>query len=147
MSTSNIHFTDIGGHWAETYIQVCAEKGFISGRSNGKFEPNAPVTATEAAKMLLCILGYLPEAEGFHGAEWANAVNTKADAIHLFSGLTLDKGASLSRDEAAQLISNALNAKTVTYEYAITSVNGELCGIPQLRTGNTTLQEKYLNSP
>lgn len=127
-------------------MQACAEEGFISGRSNGQFEPNAPVTATEAAKMLLCILGYLPGAEGFQGAEWANAVNTKADAIHLFSGLTLDKGTSLSRDDAAQLIANALNAKTVTYEYAITSVNGELCGIPQLRTEHTSLQEKYLSS-
>ena len=41
---------DINGHWAEAYIKYCYSQGIISGRGNGIFDPNANVTAVEAAK-------------------------------------------------------------------------------------------------
>ena len=50
-------FTDIKGHWAESYIEYCAANGIIAGRGNNKFDPTGTVSATEAAKMLLGVLG------------------------------------------------------------------------------------------
>mgnify|MGYP000560571776 CR=1 FL=1 len=52
-------FTDIKGHWAESYIEYCAANGIIAGRGNNKFDPTGTVSATEAAKMLLGVLGYV----------------------------------------------------------------------------------------
>ena len=51
-------FTDIKGHWAEKYIEYCVGLNVIAGRGNGKFDPDATVTGTEAAKMFLTALGY-----------------------------------------------------------------------------------------
>ena len=44
--------TDISGHWAEGFIKYCYSQGVIAGKGNGIFDPNANVTAVEAAKML-----------------------------------------------------------------------------------------------
>ena len=60
-------FTDIKGHWAESYIEYCAANGIIAGRGNNKFDPTGTVSATEAAKMLLGVLGYNAEKSGLVG--------------------------------------------------------------------------------
>ena len=58
-------FTDIKGTWAESYIEYCAANGIIAGRGNNKFDPTGTVSATEAAKMLLGVLGYNAEKSGW----------------------------------------------------------------------------------
>lgn len=47
-----VTFTDIDGHWAESYINDMAERGIISGYGDGTFLPNANVQRCEYAKML-----------------------------------------------------------------------------------------------
>jgi len=44
---------DINGHWAEEYIVESAERGIISGYSNGLFMPEQPVTRAEFIKMAI----------------------------------------------------------------------------------------------
>ena len=84
-------FTDIKGTWAESYIEYCAANGIIAGRGNNKFDPTGTVSATEAAKMLLGVLGYNAE---------KNLANLNANTL-------------LTRDNAAQMIYNALDANMV----------------------------------
>ena len=64
-TTTNL--TDINGHWAEAYIKYCYSQGIISGRGNGIFAPNANVTATEAARMLLVAIGYNADVQVYTG--------------------------------------------------------------------------------
>ena len=55
--------TDIGDNWAKGHINYCYTTGIIAGRGNGKFDPDAGVTGSEAAKMLLVAAGYDPAIE------------------------------------------------------------------------------------
>ncbi|WP_455644303.1 NHL domain-containing protein [Paenibacillus chitinolyticus] len=45
-------FTDIAGHWAESYIKRATAKGIISGYPDGTFKPNHPITRAEFMVML-----------------------------------------------------------------------------------------------
>ena len=41
-------FSDVkGGHWAEGYIAAVADRGYMSGRREGKFDPTAEITRQE----------------------------------------------------------------------------------------------------
>ncbi len=50
-------FTDIDGHWGEDYIVKLWQMGFISGRSDSIFDPDAPVSRGELMVMLHRISG------------------------------------------------------------------------------------------
>lgn len=107
-------FTDIKGHWAESYIEYCAANGIIAGRGNNKFDPTGTVSATEAAKMLLGVLGYSAEKSGLVGNDWAINTNVLANQNGLYKNLSnLNANTLLTRDNAAQMIYNALDANMV----------------------------------
>ena len=107
-------FTDIKGHWAESYIEYCAANGIIAGRGNNKFDPTGTVSATEAAKMLLGVLGYSAEKSGLVGNDWAINTNVLANQNGLYKNLAnLNANTLLTRDNAAQMIYNALDANMV----------------------------------
>ena len=112
--------TNANSAWAEKYIESCASQGIVSGVGAGKFAPAGNVTGTQLAKMLLVALGYKSENEGFTGNAWATNVNTIASAKGLYEGLeTLDVSAALTRDSAARMIWNALNAYEVEYKTSL----------------------------
>lgn len=53
VSTFAAGFKDITNkHWAKTYIEQCADYGFINGFPDGTFKPNSPIRFTELIKML-----------------------------------------------------------------------------------------------
>ena len=102
--------------WAEGYIESCAAQGIVSGVGGGKFAPNGNVTGVQMAKMLLVSLGYKSDLEGFTGNAWATNVNVRAAQKGLYKGLeSMDTNAALTRDNAAQMIWNALKAYEVEY--------------------------------
>ena len=127
--------------WAEGYIESCAAQGIVSGVGGGKFAPNGNVTGVQLAKMLLVSLGYKSENEGFTGNAWATNVNTIASAKGLYEGLeTLDVSAALTRDSAARMIWNALQAYEVEYKTTlVTDSKGQL-------TSQITVQDKVVGS-
>ncbi len=45
-------FPDVTGHWAESYIENWADKGVITGYSDGNFRPDQEITRAEVAKVL-----------------------------------------------------------------------------------------------
>ena len=138
-------FSDVRGNanaaWAEGYIESCAAQGIVSGVGGGKFAPNGNVTGVQLAKMLLVSLGYKSENEGFTGNAWATNVNVRAAQKGLYDGLeSMDTNAAITRDNAAQMVWNALNAYEVEYKTTlVTDSKGQL-------TSQITVQDKVVGS-
>lgn len=137
-------YTDTVGHWAAPYIEYCTSLGIVAGKGNGTFAPNDTVTASEASKMLLVALGYNAQYENMIGANWAVATNVLANKNGLYDGLTLDVSAGLTRDNAAQMVYNALDAKVVAYDYAVIPDGDSISSIATAKeTGKTMLEDKF----
>ena len=145
--------TNANSAWAEKYIESCASQGIVSGVGAGKFAPAGNVTGTQLAKMLLVSLGYKSENEGFTGNAWATNVNTVASAKGLYAGLeTIDPSAAITRDNAAQMVWNAMNAYEVEYKTSlIADKDGKLStqitvqdkGVGSNNDKITLLEDKY----
>ncbi|MGM9566352.1 S-layer homology domain-containing protein, partial [Evtepia sp.] len=126
-TSATASFTDTKGHWAEGYIESCVAQGIVAGIGGGKFNPNGNVTGSQFAKMLLIALGYNADTQGYTGAPWEVNVNVDASAKGLYADLAgMDPAKALSRDNAAQMVWNALNAYEVEYKYNLVSENGQL---------------------
>ena len=127
--------------WAEGYIESCAAQGIVSGVGGGKFAPNGNVTGVQLAKMLLVSLGYKSENEGFTGNAWATNVNMRAAQKGLYKGLeTMDTAAAITRDNAAQMVWNALQAYEVEYKTTLVADSkGQL-------SSQITVQDKVVGS-
>ena len=131
--------------WAEGFIESCAAQGIVSGVGAGKFNPAGNVTGVQLAKMLLVALGYKSDIENFTGNAWATNVNVRAAQKGLYEDLEkMDTNAAITRDNAAQMVWNALKAKEVQYDYTLVSENGQLVSKTTLVDKNKTLMaDKY----
>ena len=117
-------FSDVpAGAWYEGYVNYCASLGIIAGVGNGKFNPNGAVTGVELAKMLLVVADYKPEIEGYTGAGWNLNVIRDAQTAGMFKGYTLAYSASATRQQAAQLFSNAILETQMAVYIGDTRVN------------------------
>ena len=132
--------TDINGHWAEGFIKYCYSQGVIAGRGDGTFAPNANVTAVEAAKMLLVALGYNADVQGYVGSDWSINVIRDAQISKFFDDLSVTSTKVLTRDEAAQMIYNAVNAKTIEKSSSVDRLTGKVTDI--YAAGKQDLLEK-----
>ena len=131
-------FNDVLGSadaWANKYIEYGVAEGILAGVGGDRFAPASNVTGTQLAKMLLVSLGYDADKEGYlDDTYWAVNVNTDASSAGLFAGLdSMDVSVVLTRDNAAQMIWNALQAETVRYSLAGQAV----------KTGDTLLQDAF----
>ena len=115
--TSINPFADEKGRWGESYVGYGYRAGIIAGMNATTFAPTANVTGTQFLKMALVTLGYDQEAEGFVGSSWAVNVLALAKRIGLIDDLKdgWKPENALTRQEAAQILLNALNAETVEY--------------------------------
>lgn len=115
--TSINPFTDEKGRWGESYVGYGYRAGIIAGMNATTYAPTANVTGTQFLKMALVTLGYDQEKEGFVGTSWAVNVLALAKKIGLIDDLAdgWKPEHDLTREEAAQILLNALNAETVEY--------------------------------
>ncbi|MFI3115743.1 MAG: S-layer homology domain-containing protein [Clostridia bacterium] len=113
-TTSTTNFADCNGHWAEKYIAYCVDKGIIAGKSDTRFEPESNVTGTEAAKMLLIALGFDAEKAGLVGADWDINTYMNATMFGLYYDISANTSVAITKEVAAQIISNALASNTAT---------------------------------
>ena len=129
-------FTDISGHWAEGYIKYLQNTGIVAGKSATKFDPDSTVTTGEAMKMALVLAGYRADKAGLTGTNWIN--NTLSYATTY--GLTKDVKSSISgdcaRQDAAQILSNALYMNAVVWsefanDFVLDGVGGLGTGVRQ----------------
>ena len=115
--TSINPFTDEKGRWGESYVGYGYRAGIIAGMNATTYAPTSNVTGTQFLKMALVTLGYDQEKEGFVGTSWAVNVLALAKKIGLIDNLAdgWKPEHDLTREEAAQILLNALNAETVEY--------------------------------
>ncbi len=110
---------DISGHWAEAYVNYLFANSLISGDNLGNYNPEANVTVAEASKMMLTTLGYDAVDKQYQGTSaWAGNVIRDAKRNGLLDNLDSDMTAMvpLTRENAAELVLNTLNANMVTKE-------------------------------
>ena len=111
-------FADAVNHWAAGYIAYCAQEGIINGKNAATFDPDANVTGTEAAKMVLGALGHKADKANLVGSAWASttlSLAKKAALIGEQNNMTANMGQALNRENAAQLLFNGLKATMVEY--------------------------------
>ena len=126
------------GHWAEGYINYCTNLGYMGGwKENGvqKFDPNGNVTGVELMKMLLCMIGYKADVQGYtNNSAWQTNVLVDAATSGLSTNFIPSVYGATPRQWTARLMTNALDAKYVTYSkgeltYADVSYGEEFLGL------------------
>ena len=138
-------YTDTTSHWAKNYIEYCTTLGIVAGKGDGTFDPEGDVTVAEAAKMVLVALGYNAAIEGYTGGAWQINVDARANPLGLYDDLTYTTtSAPLTRDNAAQMLYNALDCDMVRYDYVLDTTSSTLTGTTQLTsTDETLLEDKF----
>lgn len=114
---TNTALKDIAGDWAESYISYLASMKYVSGDNFGNYNPKKNVTVAEACKMMLTVLGYDAEDRGYQNdAAWSGNIMRDAKRFGLMTDVDSAQTAlaPLTRENAAQIVYNALQANTVT---------------------------------
>ena len=96
--------------------------------------------------MVLVVLGYDQNKEGLVGSSWAVNTLELAKAKKLLAGLgkDFDANAALTRDQAAQIMLNALKAEKVVYGQTITNLTWN-AKTGYWMTTNTTANAVYVS--
>ena len=126
-------FTDVAANrWSAGYVDYCATTGVVAGIGNGQFNPTGSLTALQFGKMLLVCLGYDADSEGLTGADWQINTSKLMTSAKLLKGLDSVKATDvITREQAAQMMLNALKAPTVEYDTkgSTITINGAVIGI------------------
>ena len=110
-------FTDVASsRWSAGFVGYCAQAGIVSGVGDSKFDPAGQLTALQFGKMLLVELGYDAKAEGMVGTDWAINTSKLMAKAKLMDGIDGSVNQVLTREKAAQMCLNALEAPTVEYD-------------------------------
>ena len=105
-------YTDVNGSNAYApYIRIAVQQGWMSGYTDGSFRPEKTVTLEEACTAALTLLGY--DITTLTGGFPAAQLN-KASAIGLRSNLGCTQGQTMTIEEGAVLLYNALTANTAS---------------------------------
>ena len=88
---------------------------------------------------MLVTLGYNADKAGLVGANWASKTNALADEAGLLEDVNTSFTSACPRQYAAQLIYNAIDAKTVVLR------DGEYTDQTAMGVDNKTVGEKYMN--
>ncbi|SHI04393.1 S-layer homology domain-containing protein [Sporobacter termitidis DSM 10068] len=124
-------FADVAAtRWSAPYIQYCASRGVINGDGTGNFNPEAAISGTQFAKLLLTSLGLGRNGE-YIGANWEINVLTDAVSRGILT-LNVDYTATATREQVAQYALNALPMRLQVYdkttdEYINTATPSFLC--------------------
>lgn len=125
-------FSDVKGHWAESYINRAVRQGFIEGYTDGSFRPEQKVSRAEFVSMINRALGnsrtdrisFIDVPYGaWYYQDVAKAV--KASYVKGFNDGTFKPGQSITRQEAAVMIAKIIP----TYGYS-----GRLQNYPDYRS-------------
>ena len=110
-------FTDVAStRWSAGFVGYCAQAGVVAGVGDSKFAPAGQLTALQFGKMLLVELGYDAKAEGMVGTDWAINTSKLMAGTKLMDGISGSVNQVLTREKAAQMCLNALEAPMVTYD-------------------------------
>ncbi len=98
-------FGDIqNSHWAASYVNTAAQKGFITGYTDGSFRPEKNLTYAEAVTVALRMLGYTSsELTGGYPYAYIN----KAAELGLTAGLSFSPDDIITRGDTAYIFGKA----------------------------------------
>ena len=126
-------FTDVASsRWSAGFVGYCAQAGIVSGVGNGQFNPTGSLTALQFGKMLLVCLGYDATTENLTGADWQINTSKLMTSAKLLKGLDSVKANDvITREQAAQMMLNAIKAPTVEYDTkgSTITISGTVIGI------------------
>lgn len=94
-------------HWASGYIAKATELGVFNGDGTGNFRPSDNVTYEQVIKMLVCAMGYEPEAQRAGG--WPNGYLTVAEDLGITAGIHFAATANAPRSAVVTLIYRAIS--------------------------------------
>lgn len=140
-SAAGIHpFNDMVGHYAEAYVAACKANGIIAGRTDTVYDPNAGVTAIEAASMMMRALGYFKYSSDY-AAGFEVATVTQGTRIGIFDDVGSDATTPMTRNQVAQLALNTLTSGMVepSSTVSVTTTDGTV-----VTAGNTAYH--YISS-
>ena len=135
-------FTDVYP-WADKYVAACYENGLVAGTSKTTFGGNQPLTAIQAAAMMLRALGYEELSKG--ASDWRTPVAAKANEIRLFKDVVSSPNAQLTRNHVAQLALNTLQSDVVVSDIESDIIVEGIVTIPGKVTYNRVLASASLN--
>ena len=118
-------FADVAkDRWSAGYVDYCASIGIAAGVGDGKFDPAGQLTALQFGKMLLVEIGYDAKAAGMTGTDWTINTSKLMASANLLKGLSaVTANSVVTREQAAQMMLNALKAPMVEYENKSTSIS------------------------
>jgi len=111
------YFTDVvTNSWYDGYVNYCYTMGIVQGKTPTTFDPNAPVTGYEMAKMLLICAGYKSDKQSYTGAMWAANVQNDAFSAGMLENYGMSLSAPAQRQWVAVMFMDALkNVNLVRY--------------------------------
>ncbi len=92
------NFSDIAGHWAESYIKLVAGNGWVNGYEDGTFKPDNYITRAEAMAIINRILVRYVNDEGLH-ADAKHWPDNARDAWYYFDVLEATNAHDFVRQE------------------------------------------------
>lgn len=121
---TNIKFTDVSGHWAESYITAAVSYNVVSGFDDGTFKPDDSVTYEQCLTMLDRALGYENDAvmRGGYPDGYINVGASLGITSHVSSS---DYKQSATRGMVAQLIYNSLEVPLLGERFSSYPNEGE----------------------
>ena len=111
-------FSDMKNHWANYDVEYMANEGLVSGKGEGKFDPDAQITRAEYLTILDRAMGYeLVTGETYADVpqdSWYSTYVATAKANGLLEGLPTDDGfkpeTPITREDMALFTYNAIKA-------------------------------------
>lgn len=109
-------FSDVpSSHWASGFVKFASDTKLINGVGNGLFAPESEVVLQDAIKIIVGVLGRNAEAEALGG--YPSGYLAVAYKCDMTDGITTANNMPITRGDAAQLISNALDANIMESDY------------------------------
>ncbi len=110
-------FSDINGHWAESYIKLLANKLVVDGVTDTTFQPERNITRAEFAALVVRALGLDTNSgsstfKDVAASDWYASVVAAAANAKLVDGYedgTFRPNATINREELAAMVVRALN--------------------------------------
>lgn len=117
-SSNSSYFNDVSrDSWYRAYVDTAYRNDLMHGHGHNRFDPNSEVTYIQFATIVLNMLGYnCPELPG----EWPDNVEKLVNHLGLDYNVSYyDNNDAILREDAAQMMYNALNCYLVEWNNGV----------------------------
>ena len=106
-------FKDVAsGYWANGYINLAAQLGYVNGIGSGKFNPTGNVGLNDGVAFIMKALGYSAD---HLSLDWPYNFLVKAEELGLFAGVEKTAG-DLTREQMFTILYNAMDKQIQKWE-------------------------------